>query len=785
MTHNPPVTGATSPRTSPPPRRTTAVLAALALAAALATALPAADAVAAPRAADDAAHRPAPPRISATARAGAAPLRLSTAQHAELLDAAAGASAGTARALRLGSGEKLVPKDVVKDADGTVHTRYERTYRGLPVVGGDLVVHQQGTTRTTTEPTGRISLPTTVASVPAATARKSALASVKEERNDKAKATAAPRLVVWAGGKGEPRLAWQSVVTGVQDDGTPSSVQVLTDATTGEELQHAEQINAGTGQSQYSGRVQIGTVRNGDHYELTDPQRGGHSTYDLTGVGGNGTLVTDTDDQWGDGTVADRQTAAVDAAYGQRETWDFYHDMYGRNGIADNGAGSYSRVHYGTNYANAFWDDGCFCMTYGDGLNNAHPLTELDIAAHEMTHGVTAQTAGLIYEGESGGLNEATSDIMATAVEFYANNPSDTPDYTLGELADVRGTGKPLRYMDQPSKDADPVKGTSQDYWTPQTKSLDVHHSSGVGNHFFYLLSEGSGKKTINGVAYDSPTYDGKPVAGLGLHNATNVWYRALTRYMTSTTDYAAARVATLQAAADLFGKSSEAYETVGNAWAAVNVGPRFVSHIAVVPPSTRNSAVGVPVSRQIVAASSRPGALTYSAANLPKGLSINRTTGLITGTPTAAGTFATVVTIRTSAAETLPVPWTWTVLASGGSHFVNPDRYDIGPWATTESPITVTGRQGNASASVKVGVDVYKGWIGGQIIWLVAPDGTAFLVKDFVWDTGNELHATYTVDASTVAANGTWKLRIQDNTPSFPGNAAVPGYLDDWSLDF
>ncbi|MGW1046861.1 M4 family metallopeptidase [Streptomyces sp. NPDC002547] len=785
MTHNRPVLGATSPRTSLHRRRTAAVSSAVALAAVLATVVPAVGAVAAPGAGEDAAHRPAPHRISATTRAGAAPVQLSTAQRAKLLRDAVDTSAGTARTLRLSNGEKLVPKDVVKDADGTVHTRYGRTYDGLPVIGGDLVVHQRGTMRSTTKTTGRISVPTTVAAVTAAAAKKSALASVTKERTRKAKATAAPRLVVWAGGEGKPRLAWESVVTGVQDDGTPSNVQVLTDAMTGAELQRAEQVTAGTGQSQYSGRVQIGTVRNGDHYELTDPQRGGHSTYDLTDAGGNGTLVTDADDQWGDGTIENRQTAAVDAAYGQRETWSFYHDMFGRNGIADNGAGSYSRVHYGIGYANAFWDDGCFCMTYGDGLDDKHPLTELDIAAHEMTHGVTAATAGLIYEGESGGLNEATSDIMATAVEFYANNAADTPDYTLGELADVRGTGKPLRYMDQPSKDADPVKGTSADYWTPQTKDLNVHNSSGVANHFFYMLSEGSGKKTINGVAYDSPTFDGKPVAGIGLHNATNVWYRALTRYMTSTTDFAGARVATLQAAADLFGKSSDAYEAVGNAWAAVNVGPRFVSHIAVIPPSTRNSAVGVVVSRQIQATTSRSGGLTYSARNLPTGLSIAPATGLITGTPTTAGTFETVVTIRNSAAETLPMPLTWTVLASGGDHFVNPDRYDIGAWATVETPITVTGRQGNASAALKVTVDMYKGWIGGQIIELIAPDGTIFSVKDFAWDTGNELHATYTVDASAVAASGTWKLRITDSTPSFPGNTAVPGYLDDWSLDF
>ncbi|MDX2708236.1 M4 family metallopeptidase [Streptomyces sp. PA03-6a] len=753
---------------------------AVALAAILATALPSPGAFAA-------SQDPTPREETAvTARAGAETVRLAPAQRAELLKDAAETSAATATSLRLGSGEKLIPKDVIKDADGTVHTRYERTYHGLPVIGGDLVVHQRGTSLSTTKGSSdQIAVATTVASVPASKARKFALDVAKAEHTKEVAAEKAPRLVVWAADDGKPRLAWQSVVTGIQSDGTPSRLHVLTDASTGEELQSVEQIHTGTGQSQYSGRVRVGTVRDGALYELTDPQRGDHHTEDLlNGGGGVGVLFTDDDNVWGDGTAAHRQTAAVDAAFGQRETWDFYHDRFGRNGIADDGAGAVSRVHAGVGYANAYWDSECFCMTYGDGADNTHPLTQLDIAAHEMTHGVTSETAGLIYEGESGGLNEATSDIMATAVEFYAANATDRPDYMLGELVDIKGTGEPLRYMDEPSKDASD-RGGSEDYWTTSTKDLDVHFSSGVGNHFFYLLAEGSGKKTIKGVSYNSPTYDGKRVTGIGLHRATDVWYRALTRYMTSTTDYAGARVATLQAAADLFGKSGEAYEAVGNAWAAVNVGPRFVHHIAALVPSTRNMATGIPVSRQVQASASRRGALTYSANKLPTGLKINSTTGLISGTPTVAGTFATVIKIRTSVGDTLALRWPVTVLQNGGDHFVNPDRYDIPAWETVEVPITVTGRQGNAPADLKVTADLHKFWIGGQVIKLIAPDGTTFLVKDWSWDPGDQLQATYTVDASSIAANGTWKLWIQDNTPSWPGNDALPGYLDSWSLDF
>ncbi|MFD7894725.1 M4 family metallopeptidase [Streptomyces sp. NPDC059743] len=743
-------------------------------------AIPAVPAVLAAQAAPTGTDR-APRQIAAEPRPGAAAVELSPARRAQLLRAAANAAPATARSLKLGDQEKLIPKDVVQDADGTLHTRYERAYAGLPVLGGDLVVHERAGARTVTKASNApVSVPTTKAALTATAAEKSALAVAEAEQTDEAAPDGAPELVVWMG-DGKPTLAWESVVTGVQADGTPSELHVVTDARSGARLQSHEQIHAGTGNSQYSGKVQLGSVRNGDVYELTDPQRGGHRTYDLT-LGGSGRLLTDTDDIWGDGTTADRQTAAVDAAYGAQKTWDFYHDRFGRNGIANNGVGAYSRVHYGDGYANAFWDDNCFCMTYGDGIGNARPLTSLDIAAHEMTHGVTYATADLDYEGESGGLNEATSDIMATAAEFYANSAADVPDYQIGELDDVRGTGGPLRYMDHPSRDAS-AKGTSQDYWTPETDALDPHFSSGVGNHFFYLLAEGSGEKTIKGVRYDSPTFDNKPVAGLGLHNATNVWYRALTLYMTSDTDYAGARVATLQAAADLFGRSSDAYEAVGNAWAAVNVGPRYVNHIAVTAPSTREAAAGQPTSRQIEATTSRPGTLTYSATGLPGGMSIDPVTGLIAGTPTTAGEFTTTVVVRNSAAETLKVPFTWTVLASGGDFFVNPARFDIPNWGVATSPIIVTGREGNASGELKVTVHLFHAFADGQVIDLISEDGTRIRVKDFIYGPGPELNATYTVDASAVPANGTWTLRVEDNTPGI--FTVPPGYLDSWSMTF
>ena len=110
------------------------------------------------------------------------------------------------------------------------------------------------------------------------------------------------------------------------------------------------------------------------------------------------------------------------------------------------------------------------------------------------------------------------------------------------------------------------------DCWSKSVGRLDVHYSSGVGNHWFYLASEGSGAKTINGVSYNSPTCNGSTVTGIGNQKASAIWYRALTVYMTSTTDYKGARTATLNAAKDLYGATSPEYATVAAAWSAVKV---------------------------------------------------------------------------------------------------------------------------------------------------------------------------------------------------------------------
>ncbi|PZT76760.1 MULTISPECIES: M4 family metallopeptidase [unclassified Streptomyces] len=619
---------------------------------------------------------------------GALPKQLSPSQRAELIREANASRAATAKELGLGAKEKLVVRDVVQDRDGTTHTRYERTFDGLPVLGGDLVVQETkaGATKSVVKASkataAQLKAVDTVADIAPATATKQALGAAKAAGSDKAEADRAPRKVVWMA-SGTPQLAYETVVGGLQEDGTPNALHVITDASSGAKLFEWQAIENGVGNTEYSGQVTLGTSGSSGSYNLTDTARGSHKTYNLNhGTSGKGTLFSGSDDVWGNGSPSNAETAAADAHYGAAETWDYYKEVHGRSGIRGDGVGAYSRVHYGNNYVNAFWDDSCFCMTYGDGSGNSNPLTSLDVAAHEMSHGVTSNTAGLIYSGESGGLNEATSDIFATAVEFYANNSTDKGDYLIGEKIDINGDGTPLRYQDKPSRD-----GMSKDSWYSGIGNIDVHYSSGPANHFFYLLSEGSGAKTINGVNYDSPTSDGLPVTGIGRAKAEQIWFKALSTKFTSTTNYAAARTGTLAVAGELYGTTSAEYKSVADAWAAINVG-------------------------------SRPG-----------------------GDPDPGDGDGDGTVFQNNTPVTIP---------------------DAGSAVT--SAITVTGRSGKAPSALKVGVDITHSWRGDLVIDLIAPDGTAYRLKNAsYYDSASDVKTTYTVNASSENANGTWKLRVQD----------------------
>ena len=466
-----------------------------------------------------------------------------------------------------GSGLALGPDEVgtersrVADPDGTTYVHYDRTWQGKRVLGGDFIATvnasgvvseitwSRGLAKVTPDRTVRLSS----AQAQAAPTHQAGLRG----------SSASAELVVWAA-TGSPRMAYDVLTVGIRPDQTPMRLHTIVDAVSGATLTSYDEVFTGTGHSEYSGTVTLNTTKPASVWQLKDVH-GNYTTNLAHATSGTGTLFTDADNVWGTGSASDVQTAAVDAEFGAEKTFAFYLSVLGRNGIWGTGRGARSRVHFGDGYVNAFWDG--TQMTYGDGENNARPLTSLDVAAHEMTHGVTTNSAGLLLTQEARGLNESVSDIMATAVEFWANVTADKGDYLIGEKINIFGTGAPLRYLDRPSRD-----GNSPNCYSTSTGTLDEHYGAGPLNHWFYLLAEGSGAKTINGVAYNSPTCDGKAITGIGRDAATKIVYRALTTKLTSASNYVTMRDGAVASARELYGADSRQCSTVSAAFNAISV---------------------------------------------------------------------------------------------------------------------------------------------------------------------------------------------------------------------
>lgn len=485
--------------------------------------------------------------------------------------------------------EEFRLRSIFRDQLGEVHVRLDQVYKGVPVFGKQLIVHlnADGSPRSVTgDYMAGINVPTQPR-FSGIEAREKAINKFPGKLSETPKA----ELMLYPGNGGV--LLVHRVV--LVDEETPRMIVAFVDANTGELVysynnlktplstsQEKVQVQqssiksgspapkptppeipspaTGTGYSLYSGNVSITTNNGSTSYSMIDYTRGGLSASDMKNrPTGSGTIFTDSDNFWGNNLNSDRASAGVDAYFGAGMTWDYYLSNHSRNGIYNDSKGTLSRVHYKRNYNNAFWSDSCKCMTYGDGDGTIlSPLVALDVAGHEMTHGVTSATAGLIYSGESGGLDESMSDIFGTMVEFYASTHGaiTTPDYWIGEDVYTPGTpGDALRYMDHPTWD-----GRSIDNYSDYSSGLDVHYSSGIANNAFYLLAEGGTHR------------QGSTVAKIGHDKAEKIFYRALTVYMTPDETFSKARADTIQAAIDLFGSSSPEVASVEQAWTAVNV---------------------------------------------------------------------------------------------------------------------------------------------------------------------------------------------------------------------
>ncbi|MFC0132287.1 peptidase M4 family protein [Massilia eurypsychrophila] len=347
------------------------------------------------------------------------------------------------------------------------------------------------------------------------------------------------------------------------------------------------QTATGIGRSQYNGNVPISTSMSGARYVMVDPERGTGGLFGAMAITNAnhstspGAVYSNPTNEWGDGkqyvegtstTSANGQTAAVNALWGLMNTYDTLKNALGWLSLDGHNTSTYIAVHVNTAYDNAYYSDTCKCMFIGDGSFFTN-LGSIDVIGHEMGHGVTAATSNLIYSGESGGLNESSSDITGDVVESYARAggtgasiPNAGNDWQTGK--EISRTGTPLRWMYKPSKD-----GSSPDAWSISLKNLDVHYSSGPNNRMFYFLSQGS--NAGKGSEFGSPYLVKTPLAmtGIGTDKAFRIWFKANTTKFTASTNYADARSKMLQSARELYGVGSKEDKAVQRAYAAINVG--------------------------------------------------------------------------------------------------------------------------------------------------------------------------------------------------------------------
>ncbi|WP_312888850.1 M4 family metallopeptidase, partial [Nonomuraea rhodomycinica] len=453
--------------------------------------------------------------------------------------------------LAKGTDEAYRRLKVVKGAGDMFFVSYERTYKGLPMVGGDAVVvtDSAGHVRDTVAESGPA--PADLATTPdISAARALRVAKTKLARVDD---TADPRLVVLTWG-GKPRLTWEAVVSGLAD-GKPSIQHVFVDARTGEIADSYDQVRAGTGNGYYYGQVTINTSGSGSSYSMTDTTRPG-----IKCGGQNGSAYTGTDDSWGNGQGTDLETACVDALYSVQREWDMLRDWLGRNGINGSGGGFPARV--GLSDVNAYWN-GSY-TNFGHNQANTRQATPIDVVAHEFGHAIFQTTPGGAGSGnENGGINEGTGDIFGVLTEHYANNPNDPPDYLVGEEVDLVGDG-PIRNMYNPSALGDP------NCWSTSIPNTEVHAAAGPINHWFYLLAEGSNP---GGGKPSSPICSGGPssVTGIGIEKAGKIYMGALNR-KTSSWRYTNVRAAAVAAAIELYGANSVECNTTKASFSAIAV---------------------------------------------------------------------------------------------------------------------------------------------------------------------------------------------------------------------
>lgn len=479
----------------------------------------------------------------------------------------------------LESTDELRQLDTRTDELGFHHQRYQQYYQGIPVEGGVVAVHAlDGVIQTVTGNYFNVfdlEVRPTLSKeqgLQAALDAVNATSYIWEDEDEHEHGLPEAELVVVGQIKGwieEPHLAYKFDIYATAP---LMRANVFVDAHTGEFITAHQRIHhtdaPANGNSLYNGNVSFTADFTGSNYRLRQAGSGGGvQTFTLnngTNYGSASDITSSTSN------FGNANQTAVQAHYGAEQTYDYFFSEHGRNSYNGTGGVLRSYVSYSSNYVNAFWDGSR--MTYGDGDGvNYGPLVSLDITGHEIAHGVTEFSANLVYQRESGALNESFSDIFGEMVEFHA---SGSNNWQMGTDIGIGGSGA-LRSMNNPNAFGDPdtYGGT---YWTnpncgTPTQSNDycgVHSNSGVQNKWFYILAVGESGTNDIGNSYN--------VTGIGRTAAGAIAYRNLANYLSTNSTFADARAGAIQAAVDLYGAGSAEEIATTNAWYAVGVGGEY-----------------------------------------------------------------------------------------------------------------------------------------------------------------------------------------------------------------
>ncbi|WP_213007707.1 M4 family metallopeptidase [Paractinoplanes toevensis] len=438
-------------------------------------------------------------------------------------------------------------RQTVLSSHGLNYTPYLRFYKGLKVEGGDLVVmtDASGATKYTsvaqTSPIGELSVTPKIADTAAQATAKAQLKTVSKVEGTK--------LVVVAEEGEAAKLAWQTTVNGTGAEGV-SRLTVNVDAQTGAVLSTKEHVTnvTGTGTGWINGSVSIDTTLSGSTYSMKSSTQATMQCQDAS----TNTTFSGTDNVWGNGTGTNKETGCVDGLYVGEGQTKMLSAWLGRNG--QNGSGGAWPIRVGLNDQNAYYDG----TQVQIGKNTAGQwISSADVLGHELGHGIDDTTPG----GISGsGTQEFVADTFGAATEWYINNPNDPPDYLVGEEVNLVGSGA-IRNMYNPSAVGD------DNCYSSSTPNDEVHAAAGPGNHWFYLLAQGT---SGNGQPA-STTCNSTTITGLGIQKAITIMYNAML-LKTSSSSYLKYRTWTLTAAKSLYPGDCTAFNTVKAAWTAVSV---------------------------------------------------------------------------------------------------------------------------------------------------------------------------------------------------------------------